>query len=66
LGGRNNTPPQATDPTDTELSNEDIREAMRELLERIGPDRMAWLILGVPNANQRSTRRAIVSETRPR
>lgn len=66
LGGKNNTPPQATNPTDAELTNEDIREALRELLERVGPERMAWLILGVPNANQRSTRRAIVSTTRPR
>ncbi len=66
LGGRNNAPPPTLDPTDTELTNEDIRDALTELLELVGPERMAWLILGVPNANQRSTRRAVVQTARPR
>ena len=66
LGGRNNTPPQTLDPSDTELTNDDIRDALTELLELVGPERMAWLILGVPNANQRSTRRAVVQTARPR
>lgn len=66
LGGRNNAPPPTLDPTDTELTNEDIRDALRELLDLIGPERMAWLVLGVPNENQRSTRRAIVPTPRTR
>ena len=66
LGGRNNAPPPTLDPTDTELTNEDIRDALRELLDLIGPERMAWLILGIPNANQRSTRRAVVPAPRSR
>lgn len=66
LGGRNNAPPPTLDPTDTELTNEDIRDALRELLDLIGPERMAWLVLGVPNENQRSTRRAVLQAARPR
>lgn len=64
--GKNNTPPQPTDPTDAELTNEDIREALNDLLAQVGPRRMAWLILGVPNANQRSKRRAVVPTPRTR
>ena len=65
-GGRSNQPPAPIDPSDAELTDEDILDALRELLARVGPDRMAWMILGVPNANQRSLRRAILPSTRPR
>lgn len=66
LGGRNNTPPTLDNPSDAELTAESIREALRELLDRVGPERFAWLILGIPNANQRSTRRAVVPAPRSR
>lgn len=46
---RRHRPPPVEDPFDAELTDEDIREALRDLLELVGPDKMAWLTLGVPN-----------------
>lgn len=60
FGGNSNTPPPTLDPSDAEMTEDEIIEAMKELLNMIGPDQFAWLVLGVPNANQRSSKRALV------
>ena len=57
-------PPPTLDPSDVEMTEDEIIKAMEELLDMIGVDDFAWLILGVPNANQRSRKRAIVSKPR--
>lgn len=60
LGGQNNTPPPMVDEREAELSADEILGIFIEMLDRIGPAKMAWLVLGVPNENQRGRRHAVI------
>lgn len=65
FNGQNNTPPPTINPSDIDITEAEIEEALKELLKLLGPEKFAWMVLGVPNENQRSSRRAVIPRQKP-